>query len=177
MGDQGMTYYYGAGIALMLSALSDLFDGYFARKLNQITELGKLLDPIADKLTLAAVVVCMWIRFGKMMFELNILFSLLLLKEVLMAIGGIVVFRGRKEIIPAQWWGKIGTVGFYACMLGVMLVSSFFSDYRYSNQIIVALVALSVVLMLFAFVRYLIFGIRVLKEGKAEKTETGAETA
>lgn len=175
MGGDNIAYYYAAGAALLLSALSDLFDGYFARKFNQITELGKLLDPIADKLTLGAVVVCMWIRFGKTMAILNVLFSLLLLKELLMGIGGLIVFRGRKEIIPAQWWGKIGTVGFYTCMLGVMVVSIFFSDYRYSDHLIVGLVALSVVLMLFAFVRYFIFGLKMLKTANKEQTET--ETA
>ena len=52
-----------AGIMIGLSGLSDCFDGFFARKLNQVTSLGKILDPIADKVTLVAVAVCM--VFGK----------------------------------------------------------------------------------------------------------------
>lgn len=175
MSSQDSMYYYIAGAALVLSALSDLLDGFFARILNQITEIGKLLDPIADKLTLGAVVVCMWIRFGTQIPILNVLFALLLLKELVMAIGGIIVFRGRRQVFPARWWGKIGTAGFYACMMGVMIVSIFFSDYQYSTAIIIGLVALSVILMLFAFVRYFILGLKLIKKEDVEEINNKTE--
>ena len=51
--------YIYAAICIGLSGLSDCFDGMAARKLNQVTPLGKILDPIADKVTLFAVVICM----------------------------------------------------------------------------------------------------------------------
>ena len=51
--------YIAAGIMIGLSGLSDCFDGFFARKFNQVTSLGKILDPIADKVTLISVAVCM----------------------------------------------------------------------------------------------------------------------
>ena len=53
--------YIMAGVMIGLSGLSDCFDGFFARRLNQVTSLGKILDPIADKVTLIAVAVCMLI--------------------------------------------------------------------------------------------------------------------
>ncbi|MCL2486920.1 MAG: CDP-alcohol phosphatidyltransferase family protein, partial [Oscillospiraceae bacterium] len=110
LGNSNYRYYYLAGLCLALSGLSDLFDGYFARKLNQETALGKWLDPTADKLTLGAVVGCMWLRFADAIPALHILFSLLFLKEVVMAAGGIFIFRKKKlEILPSRWWGKIGT--------------------------------------------------------------------
>ena len=52
-----------SGIYLLISGLSDMFDGAIARKFNQVTQLGKILDPIADKLTLIAVVICLAILF------------------------------------------------------------------------------------------------------------------
>ena len=55
--------YIHAGIILILSVISDLLDGIIARKLNQITTLGKILDPMADKLTLMAVMICFGIKF------------------------------------------------------------------------------------------------------------------
>ena len=55
-----MDYLTAAGI-LLLSALSDTMDGYIARRFHQITQLGKILDPAADKLTLAAVIVSLWL--------------------------------------------------------------------------------------------------------------------
>ena len=48
-----------AGLMLALSGLSDLFDGMIARKFNQVTDLGKMLDPVADKLTQGTVAICL----------------------------------------------------------------------------------------------------------------------
>lgn len=50
--------YIAAGLILIISGLTDLFDGYIARKLNQVTRLGEMLDPTADKLTLMTVMIC-----------------------------------------------------------------------------------------------------------------------
>ena len=51
--------YLESAICIGLSGISDCLDGFFARKLNQVTQLGKLLDPIADKITLISVMFCM----------------------------------------------------------------------------------------------------------------------
>ena len=58
---QTQLQFYAAALILGVSALSDTLDGYIARRCNQITQLGKILDPIADKLTLASVVAALWI--------------------------------------------------------------------------------------------------------------------
>lgn len=76
--------YIYAAICIGLSGLSDCFDGMAARKLNQVTPLGKILDPIADKVTLFAVVICMVIYVPMV---LPILVTLLV-KDLLMLIGG-----------------------------------------------------------------------------------------
>lgn len=67
-----------------MSGLSDCFDGMAARKLNQVTPLGKILDPIADKVTLFAVVICMVIYVPMV---LPILVTLLV-KDLIMLLGG-----------------------------------------------------------------------------------------
>lgn len=76
--------YIYAAICIGLSGLSDCFDGMAARKLNQVTPLGKILDPIADKVTLFAVVICMVIYVPMV---LPILVALLV-KDLLMLLGG-----------------------------------------------------------------------------------------
>ena len=76
--------YITAAVCIGLSGLSDCFDGMTARKLNQVTPLGKILDPIADKLTLFAVVICMVIYVPMV---LPILITLLV-KDLLMLLGG-----------------------------------------------------------------------------------------
>ena len=164
-GDRDVSYYYLAGILLVISGASDLLDGYLARLLNQETVLGKWLDPLADKLTLGAVVVCMWLRYAGEMPVLHVLFALLMLKELAMAVGGLILFHGQ-EVRPSEWWGKLGTGGFYVCMLGVIMVSFFAREEAWSDFAIVALVALSVALMIFAFIRYAILGVRILREKK-----------
>lgn len=169
MGNSDHKYYYWSGLCLALSGLSDLFDGYLARKLNQETVLGKWLDPIADKLTLGAVVGCMWFKFASSIPILHLLFSLLFLKELIMAIGGIFIFRNKKiEILPARWWGKVGTGGFYACMIGVLMISMFAPDWPLRDKAIIALVSLSVALMIFAFICYARIGVRLLKFEKED---------
>jgi len=170
----GPEYYVYAGLALALSALSDLFDGYFARKLNQITELGKLLDPVADKLTLGAVVVCMWLRFHNEYPIVTPLFSILILKEALMAIGGMIVIRSAGRMVSSEWWGKAGTAVFYACMLGIVLTSVYDCGGEHRSAIIIALIVLPALVMIFALVRYFILGLKILRESKAGSTGSAA---
>ncbi len=170
----GQDYYIYAGIALALSGLSDLLDGYFARKFNQITELGKWLDPIADKLTLGAVVVCMWIVFHEEYPVLTPLFAILILKELAMAIGGAIVVRGLEEMVQSQIWGKIGTACFYMSMIIIVVMTAFDLGGVYRPYIIIGLVTLSVVFMVYAFIRYCVVGVEILKQKKAAKAEAEA---
>ncbi len=163
----GQDYYIYAGLALALSGLSDMLDGVIARRFNQITELGKWLDPIADKLTLGAVVVCMWIEFHEEYPILTPLFAILILKEIAMAVGGMIVVRGLDEMVPSQIWGKIGTACFYFSMLIIVLLTAFDIGGAARPYIIVGLVTLSVVLMVYAFIRYFILGLEILRRKKA----------
>lgn len=98
--------YGGAAVALGISILSDFFDGMIARKLNQITELGKFLDPVADKLTQATIVVCLAIRYPILWG----IFGIEVLKEGFMLVAGAVLLqkKGRK-LDGAKWFGKVST--------------------------------------------------------------------
>ena len=165
--------YIVAAAALILSALSDVFDGIIARKLGQETELGKWLDPIADKLTLGAVVACMWIKLHTRLPIVTPLFAFLIVKELIMAVGGTIVTHGRDEMIPAQWWGKLGTVVFYSCMVLIMIVSVFDIGGDWQNLIITLLVALPAAAMFFALTRYVIFALKLLKgDGQKMASDT-----
>ena len=72
--------YIMAAVMLILSGITDMFDGMIARKFDQITKLGAMLDPIADKLTLAVVVICVGMKFNVVMP----LVVILVVKEVSM---------------------------------------------------------------------------------------------
>lgn len=101
--------YIMAGVMIGLSGFSDCFDGYFARKLNQVTSLGKILDPIADKVTLIAVAVCMVIYMPSILPIMLILVG----KEFLMLLGGFILLLKKMTPPPANIFGKIATLVFY----------------------------------------------------------------
>ena len=105
--------YLLAALMLIFSGLSDMFDGLIARKLNQITKLGKVLDPVADKLTLTAVIICMGIKFP----EIFPLVIILILKDVSMLIAGSFLLKKGIEPPAAKWYGKLSTVFFYISVI------------------------------------------------------------
>lgn len=96
-----------AAIILAVSALTDLADGKIARRFNMISKLGKILDPIADKLTHITIAFCLCWQIPQMIY----VFVLLLVKELsmmFMALYG--TFRKNKKIWDsAQWYGKVCT--------------------------------------------------------------------
>ena len=109
--------YYAAALIVVISSISDLFDGMIARKFNQITQLGKALDPIADKLTQAAMVLCLTIRYNQMI-PMLILF---VVKEGFMGIMGALMLRKGKMLDGAMWYGKVCTAVLYIVMFMLFL--------------------------------------------------------
>ena len=97
---------------LLLSAATDVVDGFIARKFHMETELGKFLDPLADKLTQAVVSGCLLIRYPIMW----VLFLIILVKESFQAVGGLLMYRRMKSIRSSEWFGKLSTSCFYTVM-------------------------------------------------------------
>ena len=90
--------------------LSDLFDGMIARRFNQVTDLGKMLDPVADKLTQGTVAICLAIWEPVLLPIL----AIFIVKELAMLAGGIyLVLKKEKRPTAAKWYGKVGTTLFY----------------------------------------------------------------
>lgn len=152
--------YLTAAIILALSGLSDMFDGMIARKFNQISELGAILDPIADKLTLIAIVICLLILFPILMP----LVVLMLIKELAMLIcGGDLLRRG---ITPpsANWYGKLSTVLFY---VSTVIIVSLEAIWGYqSNILALVLMTITAIAMGYTLVRYAKLYFGLLKENK-----------
>lgn len=99
--------------------LTDVLDGYLARANGWVTNIGKLLDPLADKLMTLAVLVCIYL--GKQKAVYLILFLLMAIKELLMVAGG--VFMAKRNVVAmALWPGKIAT-GLFAAGLVLALLS------------------------------------------------------
>lgn len=110
----GMKDYLIAGAVILLSGITDLFDGKIARIFNMVTELGKALDPVADKLTLCAIAFC--VMFKVEIFR--IVFIVMLMKELfLLAANLISMKRVGRKLDGAMWFGKICTATLYAGMI------------------------------------------------------------
>ena len=105
--------YIIAAAIMILSGLTDMADGLIARKFNMITDLGKVIDPFADKLTQAAVVVCLIFRYGDIWILIAALFALIFIKEILMLIMGVMFLRKGQDLGGARWYGKLATIIFY----------------------------------------------------------------
>lgn len=114
--DSEREYLYAA-LVVLISSLTDLFDGKIARRFNMITELGKALDPIADKLTHGALAVCLAIRYPLMWA----LIVLMIIKEGYMGIQGLIFLKKGKMLNGAMWFGKVCTAMLFAGMLVLFL--------------------------------------------------------
>lgn len=108
--------YIAAFVVLTISGITDVLDGFIARKFNFITNFGKLIDPLADKVTQISVLVTLAFKNIIPFWFLIIVF----LKEFLM-ISGASFLYGKELVVSSKWYGKLTTVLFY-----IAIVCSFF---------------------------------------------------
>lgn len=104
--------YMWAGYILILSGITDMVDGYIARHFHMVSNLGKILDPIADKLTQGVMLMCLVLRFPLMIVP----FILLIAKEIYMSVSGILVIQRTGIVCGADWHGKAATCVLYGTM-------------------------------------------------------------
>jgi len=111
--------YIATIIALTISGITDILDGFIARKFNFISDFGKLMDPLADKATQVALLVTLTIQ--KIIPIWIIL--VVIIKEFLMVSGASFLY-GKELVVSSKWYGKLTTVLFY-----VAIVCSLFTQY------------------------------------------------
>jgi len=143
-------------VLILISGLTDVLDGFIARKFNMVSDFGKILDPIMDKLTQAAILLCLFSRFTKMIY----LFLLMSVKEIVTGITGIIGINRSGEVKGADWHGKLSTCTLYAMMIVHMLwydIPPVASDF---------FVALCAGVMCLSFVLYVTRNVKQMKDGK-----------
>ena len=106
-----------AGIVLLASGATDVVDGFIARRFNMISDVGKVLDPVADKSTQLVVLVLLSMSFPLMLVPV----ILLVVKESFMLISGYMVIRRCGIVLGANWHGKAAT-----CMLSAVMALHLF---------------------------------------------------
>lgn len=100
-------------VILVLSGITDLADGFIARHFHMISNLGKILDPIADKLTQGITILCLLTRYKLMLVPLIVM----IFKELYMGITGALVIKKTGKVLGANWHGKVVTCLLYAMMI------------------------------------------------------------
>lgn len=104
--------YFYTGLMLLISGITDISDGFIARRFHMVSNLGKILDPVADKLTQISMLICLVTRYPLML----ILVVIMIFKELFMSISGLLVIRKTKAVFGADWHGKAATFLLYITM-------------------------------------------------------------
>lgn len=122
--------YLAAFVIFTISGLTDILDGFIARKFNFITNFGKLIDPLADKctqiITLATLaikdIIPMWIII------------IVILKEFIMVAGASFLY-GKELVVSSKWYGKLATVLFYIAIVCSLFIKEFNFTFDFSLYI------------------------------------------
>lgn len=119
-------HYFWAGVVFVVSGVSDFFDGYIARTQNLTTNLGRLLDPLADKLSMIAA----FVSLAMVQLLPFWIIAVILVREVAILSGSILVFATGNDIIFPTRFGKVATFCLYglaaAILLGLKIFGYFF---------------------------------------------------
>ncbi len=150
-----------AMLVLAFSGLTDLFDGMIARRFNQITEVGKLLDPLADKLTQVTVLVCLMVRNTALIPLVAICF----VKEILQIVGAWILLTKNATVRGAKWFGKVYTFVFYAAMLLIVVWPTM------PPFVLTVITVLVAALMVFALVKYAKVYLDVRRAAKKDESK------
>ena len=104
--------YFYTGLVLLISGITDISDGFIARRFHMVSNVGKVLDPVADKLTQISMLICLVTRYPLML----ILVVIMIFKELFMSISGLLVIHKTKTVFSADWHGKAATFLLYITM-------------------------------------------------------------
>lgn len=116
--DELENHFFFAFLIVLISGISDVADGLIARKFNMVSDLGKVLDPIADKLTQAVVLLCITINHMVILPTFIVLF----IKELLTMFAAIHILSNGTKPISSRWFGKLSTVVVFITMAYAIIV-------------------------------------------------------
>jgi CDP-diacylglycerol--glycerol-3-phosphate 3-phosphatidyltransferase len=146
---------YIAAAIFIIAALTDLLDGYIARKNNLVTNFGKFMDPLADKLLVSSALIC----FVELKLLPAWIVVIIIAREFIIS-GFRLIASDNGIVIAASWWGKLKTN--VQMVMSVMLIINL--DYAVINILEQAAVYLSVILTIISLLDYMIKNKNVLKE-------------
>lgn len=179
----GVLFYKGqvgwSVFVLALSGFTDFLDGKIARKFNQVSALGKLLDPIADKLTQITIAIVIFLEFNKStdptMQWFKWVFLFFLFKELIMVVVGAIMLAVGLRPVAAEIYGKVATFVFYFVMVLVIAfgpeIGALRAYFTLPAPVMIALVIIAAVLTFVALLSYIPPTLKQFKEKKAASQE------
>ena len=153
---------WGAAFVLVASAITDIVDGWIARHFDQVTDLGKILDPVADKLTQFTMLCCLMTTWPNMILPGAMLF----IKEIADSITSLWVIRRTGTVLSAEWHGKLATVIVHSTVVIHVIWREI--PALLSNM----LIGLCVIAMLLSLILYSMRNARYVKAHAGEKKES-----
>ena len=150
-------------IVFLTAGATDVVDGYLARRFNWITNLGKILDPLADKLMQCTALVCLCIKELVPIWFALVFFA----KELATLITGLLVIKRRSVVVVSKWYGKTAVCLFYLAIFVCIVFRGFLS-----KNPIVAIVMFATV----AFFALLAFAGYIQHYSKLKKEEVSRGT-
>lgn len=149
------------------SGITDILDGFIARKFNLISNFGKLMDPLADKLTQISVLATLVIVDIIPVWIL----AIVIFKELIMVIGASFLY-GKDVVVYSKWYGKLATVLFYVAIV-ISLITKQFNITGFWINISLFIYCIAVISTIFSLVMY----IKCLyQDGFINKSDLSKET-
>ncbi len=124
--------YWAAGI-FVLAALTDILDGYLARRWHQITDFGKLADPVADKMMQLSAIACLCLS-GRIRSWIILIFAL---KELILIVGSLRLLNIQKYVVYSKWTGKIATVLLFIAVIVIIVTDERVLSVHYATLLMV----------------------------------------
>ena len=150
--------YIALGIFIVAS-LTDLIDGHIARKYNLVTNFGKFMDPLADKLLVCSALICLIDQ------KLQAWIVIVIISRELIISGFRIVAADNGIVIAASWWGKYKTTAQMIMIIILILVW----NYRWFGILEYVFIYLSLVLTVISLIDYLVKNKNVFIEGSMSK--------
>ena len=160
-----------AVVVFLAAGLTDVIDGFLARRFNWITDLGKVLDPIADKLMQCTVLVCMLIK-DLIPAWLVVPF---VLKELLILSGGLFMIKKRDVVAVSNVFGKATVVFFYAAVVFCISARDFLAQNPAVLYVVCGLVLIVAMSALFNYVAAYFKTLKRQGNKKTKKLDGSAE--
>lgn len=160
--------YFNAALIFLIASITDYFDGYLARKLNLVTNYGKFMDPIADKLLVNSLLIFLVVKSFPGQITIPVVFVVLMIGRDIIVDGFRLVASSQNRVMAANIFGKLKTV-----LQMIAIIMYLFNDWPFNMiygtafpYVSFIFMALATIVSLLSGVIYIVQNIEVLKDTK-----------